>query len=919
MKKISLFCLVIVMIMTSAVCVPFAYATEAEETVESSEVEFLKAIGILDDDLAMNTPVTRGVFAKYVARLCGNVPESTAAAQNYYDVYETDDFCNGVSLLTQLGLLNGYGDGTFLPSRPVSISEAEKVTVDLLGYKYIAHLNGGYPTGYSIAAQNLGLLKGLDTNQKYFYGADLARLIYNAIDVDILMENGVIKSDGESSVNMQKIEGHTILTEKLDMYKGEGVVYANAITNLNGASVNKNQIWIDNFAVNVTNPKHFDLVGCHIEYVYHQEENSNEKTLVYAFSDKDSTLSLTKETFLGIDGLKASYSDDNGKVKKAQLETNVKFVYNGDVVPFDQSLISGFKTGKITLTDSNTNGVYDLVKIENYTSFVAESVNLISSVASESMKAGAVSLDLAADKYTVMQLMNSDDNEVTVDSIAPGNVISYYKNANNSFLKAYVSKNLAEGTLKSIGTTNGSTSYQIGDIIYPIPAGYTGKTAKVGDVITAYLDVFGYIADIKMGTNDGFTAAFLLSSSYDSNGFNDKFYFKVYNKQNKTETLCADKKVLYNGVKTEVKDLAGLLANNMTTLGNSQGIICYKLNEEGLVEAVETCIGEASANLNEDGRLRIAVTNYDKVKTLDFDVANKSKLQYYSSMIDSRAVFDDTSVVFAIANQYNVDSQNKTITPNQTQPYTESQIKAITRNDLNDRDSHFVEAYSLYNDAPRVKAVIIFDNISVSIPRGENLATVISSSATLDENGMDVYQAHIMVEGVEKKITLAETITKYEEILVNGVATAKVTTINRNELKPGDTFRYGTSSDGELDKLEMVYTIADGWKYTWFDGQSVNEPNAQLAYGKVIANDGMYTRIMFDKDSSGNIQDYTGFIQDYYAIPQSHYSKVTVLTIEPRGCTVTAGTIKDAEIGDYVINYRNLMAAVGFVIIKDRR
>ena len=884
MKKISLFCLIIVMIMTSVVCVPFASATETEVVSESSEIKFLKAIGILDDELAMDTPVTRGVFAKYMARLLGEVPESTAAAQNYFDVTADADYCNGISLLTKVGLLNGYGDGTFLPERPVNLSEAAKVTVDLLGYKYIANINGGYPTGYAIAAQNLGLLRGLDTNQTYFYGEDLARLIYNAIDVDVLMENGVIKGDGESSVTMEKVEGRTILTEKLNMYKGEGVVYANAITNLNGASVNKRQLCIDTFAVTVDDLSYFDMVGCYVDYVYYQEDNSNEKVLVYAYTDEDSILTLTKETFLDISGLKVTYSDANGKVKKANLDTNVKFIYNGDVSGFDKSkFTTNFKVGTITLSDCNNNGSYDVVKVENYESFVVDSVNAIKMTVDEGMKVGAKSLDLAADKYTVMQLLDSKGREVSFDSISQGNTVSYYKNAASSFLKVYLSKNIADGELKSIGTSGGNTTYQIGDISYTIPAGYTGETAQVGDIITAYLDVFGYIAGIKMGASDGYTAGFLLAGKYDLKGFNERYGFKIYNSQNKVITAYAEDRIDYNGVPTDIDVLPSSLP---------QGIICYKLDENGMVIAIETPTSDRTTY--EDGRL--------------LTIFPKGSSSYYSRMFDSKYIFDDSSVIFKMPEQY--DSEGNQL----FSEYTESKINAITYNDMEDRTSHTIEAYTLSAEAPRLKAVIIYDNdISSVIPRGENLATVVSATSVLDENGMDVYQAIVMVEGVEKKLTLAETITEYKETMVDGVAVGSTSTISRSALKAGDTFRYGTNSDGEIDKLEMVYTIADGWKYTWYDGQSVNEPNAQLAYGKVIVNDGMFTRIMFDDET------YSGFVQDYYAIPQSHYSKVTVLTIGARGCTVTSGTIKDALPGDYVINYRNLMAAVGFVIIKDER
>lgn len=896
LKKISLFCLIAVMIVTSVVCVPFALATETETVAETSEVKFLKAIGILDDELAMNTPVTRGTFAKYIARLYGDVPASSAAAQNYYDVTADADYCSGISILTQVGLLNGYGDGTFRPERPVNLSEAAKVTVDLLGYKYVANLNGGYPTGYTIAAQNLGLLKGLDTTQTYFYGEDLARLIYNAIDVDILMENGVIKGDGESSVNMQKAEGHTILTEKLNMYKGEGVVYANAITNLNGASVNKNQIWIDNFAVTVNTPEYFDMVGCPVDYVYYQADNSNERVLVYAEADENSVLSLTKETFLDIDGLKVTYSDANNKVKKVNLDTNVKFVYNGDVVAFNQSYITGFKIGTINLVDSNMNGSYDVVKIEDYTSFVVDGVNATTMIVDEGMKVGAASLDLTPDKYTILQILNADGTKIAFDSIAKGNTISYYKSNGDRYLKVYVSKSIADGALKSIGTSGGNTTYQIGDISYPLPALYTGETANVGDVITAYLDVFGYIAGIEMGADDGYTAAFLLSSSHDTNGFNNKFYFKVFNKYNKTETLCAEEKVFYNGDKKDVKDLQTLLATDMTMVpGKTQGIICYKLNEEGMVEAIET--PKSDRTTYEDGRL--------------LTVFPKGKTTYYSRMFNSRYVFNDTTVLFKLPEQF--EDERKLF-----DEYTESNISAVTYSDMSDRTrDRNMEGYTLSADSSILKAALFFDEITTTLPVAENLATVISANVVLDENGMDVYQATVMVEGVEKKFKLAETISKVEKV-PNASGTPTDTpagTISRSSIKPGDTFRYGTNSDGEIDKLEMVYTVADKWKYSNATGWTTSkfDIGEQLAYGKVISDDGMFKRIIFDDET------YSGFIQDYYAIPKSHYGKVTVLTIGARDCTVTSGTMNDAAIGDYVINYRQDYSAVGFVIIKDER
>ncbi len=877
MKKISVLCLIVIMIMTSVVCIPFVYATDDVAVTDSSEVKFLKGIGILDDNLVMDMAVNRGVFATYIARLYGDVPASNAAAQLYFDVKDTDASCSAISLLTQVGLLNGYGDGTFRPERPVTLSEAAKVTVDILGYKYLANINGGYPTGYTIAAQNLGLLKGLDTTQTYFYGDDFAKLLYNAIDVDILKENGIIKKDGETSSNMEKIKGHTILTENLNLYSGKGVVYANTITNLNGASVNKDQIWIDNFAVTVNNAEYFDLVGCPIEYVYYQPEDSDEKTLIYAVLEENSVVTLNKETFLGIDGLKVTYSDENGKVKKSDLESNVKFVYNGDVVAYNSSYVTGFKTGAIKLIDNNKNGQYDVVKIENYTSFVADGVNATTKTVDEGMIVNARSVCLNPDNYTVIQILNADGSEVPFESIVKGTVVSYFENNDKSYIKVYVSKDIADGTIASIGTDGGSAVYEIGGKKYMLPYGYTGDTAEAGDVVTAYLDVFGYIAGITKGIDDGFTAGFLLVGKYDQNGFNTRYGFKIVNSQNKTVTVYAEDKVDYNGVSTKIEDLP-------TTL--PQGVICYKLNEEGAVVAIETSTDDRDNY--EDGRLL----------ELCYD-----SFTYYSGMFDSRMLVDSSTVLFSMPSKVN-DKGEEVITE-----YKESDVNAITLGDIKDRDDYKIKAYILSKDAPRLKAVAIEGEVSSSIPRGENLATIVSSNVTLDEKGVDVYKATVLVEGIEKQLMLAENITEYKQ---NG----STEVMNRSVLKPGDTFRYGTNSDGEIDKLEMIYTVDRGWLRGVDDvqGPTGNQVSADsVDYGKVIANDGTYIRLLFDSEV------YSGFAQEHYALPISHYSKVTVITIGGRGCTVTAGSIRDSAVGDYVINYRWDMAAVGYVIIKDQR
>lgn len=851
-KRTAIFVLAVIMAFSSVVCIPFLASAE-DTAVESDEILLLKGIGILDDALDMRQPVTRGVYANYVARLYGTVSPSTSAAVTYTDVKADDTFCSAISLLTGAGLLNGCGDGTFKPERPVTMTEAAKVLVDMLGYKYKANVSGGYPIGYNTVAQELGLFKGIDSAQAYVYGNDFALLLYNAIDVDVLTQSGVISKDGNTSIDLEKVKGRTLLNENLDMYLEEGVIEANSVTNLTGASLSKNQLIIDGFAFKSENPKYWQMVGCYVEYVYYHPENSNERVLLYAAPEKNSVLTLSREDFISIDGLKIEYTAENGKTKKADLSSEVDFVYNGRVTSFNKSYFDSFKVGEIRLIDNTGNGKYDVVMIENYSSFVVDGINTSQMKIDDGItQLHSVSFDSA--NYDAVHIFDSSDNSVEFDAITKDSVVSYF--VNGRYLKAYVSKDSAVGTIEAVSTTNGEKEYTLNDTVYTEPAGYAGGTAEAGDYVTIYIDAFGYVADIEEGVSSDFVAGFMLQGKKIEKSMSTVYGFNIYTIQDKTIELYSADRIEYNGVSTKIEDMPSELP---------QSAVCYRLNAEGKISALETPVEREGY---EDGRL---LTLYSKTTAYK-----------YGYMLNSKVCWDQTTAMFSV--------------PDIEGDITDKMISTMTVSDMTDRTNYTVDAYGLSADASRLKVLLVYGGSSVSIPKQENLATIVSLSHTLDENDAEVYSASVLVEGVAKEFVIDNDI--------EGIASPA-------DFKPGDSFRYGTNAEGKIHMIDMVYTAKDGWlsenpQYYPVDGNT----DVVLDYGKVIDNDGTYIRLSFDDTP------YTGFIQDYYAMPMGHYTAVTVVTVGARGCTVTKGKIQDAATGDYIINYRNIMAAVGCVLIK---
>src|SRR5690606_3803199 len=66
-----------------------------------------------------------------------------------------------VALAAGSGIVNGYPDGTFKPKGLVTQAEALTMLVRALGFGSYADANGGFPTGYLLAAQQLGLTEGM--------------------------------------------------------------------------------------------------------------------------------------------------------------------------------------------------------------------------------------------------------------------------------------------------------------------------------------------------------------------------------------------------------------------------------------------------------------------------------------------------------------------------------------------------------------------------------------------------------------------------------------------------------------------------------------------------------------------------------------------------------------------------------------
>lgn len=222
MKKLLALMLSAVMVFTMGTSV-FAYTDVEEGTYVSEAVTVLSNLGILDGyedgSFKPEATVTRAEMAKIVCETLGY--DSMGTSKTLFDDVDPKHWAGGyISTAYSFGIINGYDNGKFGPEDTVTYEQAVKMIVCALGYEPMATSKGGWPAGYTSVAASIGLTKGMSSSAR----GDIAVLMYNALTTPV-MEQTSYGSDARYEVldGAGNKEYKTILT-KQDIYVATGIV-----------------------------------------------------------------------------------------------------------------------------------------------------------------------------------------------------------------------------------------------------------------------------------------------------------------------------------------------------------------------------------------------------------------------------------------------------------------------------------------------------------------------------------------------------------------------------------------------------------------------------------------------------------------------------------------------------------------------
>ena len=512
LKKVLAFVVVFTMMFSFAVSAN-SFPDVSKDASYAEAVTVLSSLNVMIGDEKGNfNPdkiLTRAEATALIMRVKG-LAEAANGAKGATAVSDVaaDHWASGsINLAYQSGVVKGMGDGTFAPESEVLYEQFVKMLVAALGYEPQVETLGGYPTGYLVVASQKNITKGATGSAGTPVARSVAaRLLYNALDVNMMKQTKFVKGEEEYAEAEDK-ENYTLLNKCLGFDKIEGKIDSvnfaattdeDAQTTVTFAAGFKyNKLSKDDSAdyEKTYNVGNTDAANYEKFYVvaYVGEDDATGKDTIYAISpkaSKNNTLELDYEDLVSLTKDGSSYKlkyDDNGTDKTVTLD-DASFYYNGveDATKAISFLTAGDRPGHVTLVSSegNTKTFDSAFVIEYGVSYVVKEIdskyNRITDLANE------MTVRFNKDDVTYNFIKNGEN--VTFADIAVGDVITLADSSDKKVETVYIGGGKVEGTVTEERPSNNDNYFTIDGNEYRVDKA-SGEEVSVKDSGVFYYNI----------------------------------------------------------------------------------------------------------------------------------------------------------------------------------------------------------------------------------------------------------------------------------------------------------------------------------------------------------------------------------------------------------------------------------------------
>ena len=440
MKKICSIALAVFMILTCMVSVGAADVSKG-----NSAADFLVMLGIADIE-ANAEPITRAAFTEMLVKAMNYVPD-TYKNGLFTDVTASSKYAPAIGKAVEMGIITGSGSGKFNPDAQITAEAALKMTVSALGYESMAMAYGGYPIGYRVVANEIGLLKGFG-NPENLTQNDAAVLIYNFLTSDICK----VKSIEGGNLTQERNEGKTPLSEYFGLTKTDGIIKAAGFVSMipdDDCDEAVISVGGRDFKTDIENAGRFLGKSASVWY----DDDTNTARAVF-IKTVNKCVTLNAEEVSGKNGNDIEvYDKSSGKLTLYPLSKSLTFVKNGrNKVPSDADF--RIANGSYTLTDNDSDGKYDVVYAHAAEYMVVSYVNSSDGLVYDSGNSGK-KLDVSGKDGNHSEIIIIGKNGAAaagVEDLTKDMVLTVYASEDGKYVEAVGTRASVSGKVTETGT-----------------------------------------------------------------------------------------------------------------------------------------------------------------------------------------------------------------------------------------------------------------------------------------------------------------------------------------------------------------------------------------------------------------------------------------------------------------------------------
>lgn len=568
MKRIMALCLVLTTLLAGSLVAPSAVLGAGTE----ADFAFLKAVGILDPAFSSDTTyVTRREAAMLLVRAANS--HKAAPKERFSDVSVGDAYAAEIAMAYDLGLISGYGDGTFHPKQSVTYNQMVKMLVVLLGYKDNAEALGGYPAGYQIIANQKDVSRGLDAKgEEPLNYSDMARLMRSALLAPL--------AEGETYENgfVEYAEtGQNILSawHGIDYLRGE-VTADYLITVEADKAVKQDEVAIAGKVVHAGATNAASLICRKVEAFIDRET----ETVLYIEPHASSGVTVINAAdVVKAEAGKIVYED--GENEKTEIISGAKLIRNGVLFDTFKAEDIDFKNGQIKLVTEG--GSVKYIIAEAYINKIVDYVD--ANAKKVYFKDGSEKTVDPGSSTVKTVFLEATGFPSGLEHCYPWDIFSVMES--DKVLKIIRSEKLVQGTVEEL-STDGIT---VDGVSFKFCYGYKADPAltqpELGMQADFYLDYAGRLAAIDTSFSKSGKYGVLVGM-HGKSGLETQVQLKLYTED---AEMCGFEFADYVRFNTESKKEADLIAGSNEIFDGTKAIrqlVTYKLNSHGEISEINT-------------------------------------------------------------------------------------------------------------------------------------------------------------------------------------------------------------------------------------------------------------------------------------------------------------------------------------------